>query len=564
MADNVVLNTNTTTGVTLATDEAGSPSVHYQRVKLTDGTADSTTVIASGNGTNSNALRVTVASDSTGVIAVTDNNSSLTTDFSGVVSTGNATTTALGSNASWTGTFEEVKNYACISFTLYADVSSANNGLELQWSGDGTNIDKVEYINVTGGTGKALTFNIRSRYFRVKYTNGASAQSTFRVSTVYRYTGTGINNYPINNTITSTSLSTLTRSVIVGESTAGGGSYVNVKVSPSGGLPVDATQSGTWNVGLNAGTNAIGKLSANDGVDIGDVTINNASIAVTGTFWQATQPVSIASAVPVTDNSGSLTVDAPVGTPVFVRLSDGTSSISTLPVSLASVPSHAVTNAGTFAVQESGAALTALQLIDDAVYTAGTGTPSKGLAAMGTDGTNPRIISTTTAGAVNIADGGNSITVDGTVAATQSGTWNIGSITTLPALASGTNTIGGTYVVANATGGTTLFSNAGTSTKTQIGTGAKKLYWIHVMNLKASVLYLQVFNNTSAGVTLGTTSPDLIFPIPTQGTTNGAGFNLDFSAGVAFGTGLTFAVTTTATGSTTASAGECYLNAGYA
>lgn len=56
-------------------------------------------------------------------------------------------------------------------------------------------------------------------------------------------------------------------------------------------------------------------------------------------------------AVPVTDNSGSLTVDAPVGTPAFVRLSDGSAAITTLPVSVASVPSHAVTNAGTFAVQ---------------------------------------------------------------------------------------------------------------------------------------------------------------------------------------------------------------------
>jgi hypothetical protein len=56
-------------------------------------------------------------------------------------------------------------------------------------------------------------------------------------------------------------------------------------------------------------------------------------------------------AVPVTDNSGSLTVDAPVATPVFVRLSDGSAAITTLAVSLASVPSHAVTNAGTFATQ---------------------------------------------------------------------------------------------------------------------------------------------------------------------------------------------------------------------
>lgn len=38
-------------------------------------------------------------------------------------------------------------------------------------------------------------------------------------------------------------------------------------------------------------------------------------------------------------------------------------------VALSSVPSHAVTNAGTFAVQESGAALTALQLIDDVIKT---------------------------------------------------------------------------------------------------------------------------------------------------------------------------------------------------
>lgn len=60
------------------------------------------------------------------------------------------------------------------------------------------------------------------------------------------------------------------------------------------------------------------------------VDILNTSVPVTGTFWQATQPVS-----------------------------------------LATVPSHAVTNAGTFAVQESGAALTQLQTINSltpAVY----------------------------------------------------------------------------------------------------------------------------------------------------------------------------------------------------
>lgn len=201
------------------------------------------------------------------------------------------------------------------------------------------------------------------------------------------------------------------------------------RVTASVGLPV----------ALLAGSAAIGKLAANDGVDIGDVTINNASGAsavniqdggnsitidgsltnisgtislptgaataakqpalgtagtassdvitvqgiasmtalkvdgsavtqpVSGTFWQATQPVSLTSTtitgtvavtqsgtwdeVGINDSGNSITVDAPVGTPVYVRLSDGAAAISTLPVSLASVPSHAVTNAGTFATQ---------------------------------------------------------------------------------------------------------------------------------------------------------------------------------------------------------------------
>lgn len=76
------------------------------------------------------------------------------------------------------------------------------------------------------------------------------------------------------------------------------------------------------------------------------------TLAVTGTFWQATQPVSgtfFQAAQPVTDNAGSLTVDAPVGTPAFVRLSDGAAAITTLPVSLAVLPTLAagVNNIGT-------------------------------------------------------------------------------------------------------------------------------------------------------------------------------------------------------------------------
>ena len=116
-------------------------------------------------------------------------------------------------------------------------------------------------------------------------------------------------------------------------------------------------------------------------------------------------------AVPITDNSGSLTVD----------------------------------NGGTFAVQVDGDALTSLQLIDDAVATDGSAAGTKLFQVGGTDGTNAQIVSTNSSGHVNIADGGNAITVDGTVTANlAAGTNNIGDVDvlTLPSLPAGTNAIG--------------------------------------------------------------------------------------------------------------------------
>ena len=53
---------------------------------------------------------------------------------------------------------------------------------------------------------------------------------------------------------------------------------------------------------------------------------------------------------------------------------------------------------------------------------------------------------------VNIADGGNSITVDGTVAATQSGVWDIGTVTTLTGITNDVNIAdGGNSITVDAT-----------------------------------------------------------------------------------------------------------------
>lgn len=80
MADNVTLNAGSG-GETCATDDVSG--VQYQIVKLADGTANASTVIAAAGGVEANALRVTIASDSTGVLSVDDNGGSLTVDNNG-------------------------------------------------------------------------------------------------------------------------------------------------------------------------------------------------------------------------------------------------------------------------------------------------------------------------------------------------------------------------------------------------------------------------------------------------------------------------------------------------
>lgn len=99
-------------------------------------------------------------------------------------------------------------------------------------------------------------------------------------------------------------------------------------------------------------------------------------------------------AVPITDNSGSLTVDAPAAAPVFVRLSNGSAAVDTIPVSgnvtvaqgtpaaagnrwlvqLHDGTTGAAVDAGTggLKVYVAGAAASAATLADKAAFTEGT------------------------------------------------------------------------------------------------------------------------------------------------------------------------------------------------
>lgn len=121
-------------------------------------------------------------------------------------------------------------------------------------------------------------------------------------------------------------------------------------------------------------------------------------------------------------------------------------SAVTQPISVASIPSHAVTNAGTFVTQENGALLTSSQLIDDGISTTGSAVPAKGFQCTGTDGTNARAVKTDSSGELQI----DVLTMPTVTVTDGSGALNVivdsGTVTAVTAitnaLPAGTNAIG--------------------------------------------------------------------------------------------------------------------------
>lgn len=209
--------------------------------------------------------------------------------------------------------------------------------------------------------------------------------------------------------------------------------------------------------------------------------------------------------VDTTNEVGPLQMDA------NGRLKVEAFSGETLPVSLASVPSHAVTNAGTFVVQESGSALTALQLIDDmivaddAAFTVGTTKTS--VAGFLADETSPDSVNEGDAGAARI-------TLD-----------RMQIVTVRP----------------NATGeGLDIFRTLDADeTEEEIKATAGKIYGWFMYNDGASEVYVKFYNATAANVTVGTTTPVLTVPLPASSAAN-----IEFTNGIPFSTAICIAATT--------------------
>jgi hypothetical protein len=166
----------------------------------------------------------------------------------GFLDAGNSSTTPLGIGGVFTGVAFEVTKYAAINVNVKSDVASAAGGVKVEFSPDGTNWDHSHQTTYGAATGVGYVFNAEYRFARIVYTNGASAQTVFRLQTIFKTTLVTSSLYTLSQSVNSNMFAVLGRNIIAGETTGGGGGYVNVKVNPSGALTVEADVTGTVSV----------------------------------------------------------------------------------------------------------------------------------------------------------------------------------------------------------------------------------------------------------------------------------------------------------------------------
>jgi len=349
---------------------------------------------------------------------------------------------------------------------------------------------------------------------------------------------------------------------------------------------------------LPSGTNAIGKLAANSGVDIGDVDV----LSCDGI---AAEAAALGNGVLVQGDDGTdrknINVDATTGdiqvdvtNTVTVDGSGVTQPVSGTVTANLSATDNAVldqieintsygdntgggTEANSLRVTIANDS-TGVVSVDDNAGSLTVDNAALSVTGGGAEASALRVtLANDSTGVVSVDDNGGSLTVD-VGSALPAGSNAIGKLAAnsgvdigdvdITSIAAGSNLIGDIGISgARTSGGTTLYKNIDVDeSEDQIKGTAGQIYWIHCMNLKASVLFLKFYNATAANVTVGTTVPDLTFPIPTQGDTNGAGFVLVIPNGIAFDTAITVACTTGVADNDSGAPGanECIVNLGYA
>lgn len=279
------------------------------------------------------------------------------------------------------------------------------------------------------------------------------------------------------------------------------------------------------NVALPAGTNAIGKLAANSGVDIGDVDVTSVPTDPFGANADAAATAGGTGTMQAKLRNLTSTNDA---IKTAVEIMDDWDETDRAKVNIIAGQAGVTAGAGSVAANtprvthaSDDPVTTSVQLIDDAIVADDAAftpaTTKVNMAGFFADETSTD--------SVNEGDGGAArMTLDRKQIVT---------------VAPSATTEG--WLTANMTSGDTF--TALTNSAQAIKASAGKFGGYFIYNPNASATYVIVYNVASGSVTVGTTTPKLVFCIP---ATSGA--NLELVNGITFDTAMSVAAATTGGG----------------
>ncbi len=101
--------------------------------------------------------------------------------MSSVISTSNSSVNLLSIGGTFTGISEDVSGYGSISVSVFSDVSSAADGLKIQFATNGTIFDVETSVTVAANISQVVEVNIAAKIFRIIYVNGTTPQTVFRL-----------------------------------------------------------------------------------------------------------------------------------------------------------------------------------------------------------------------------------------------------------------------------------------------------------------------------------------------------------------------------------------------
>lgn len=144
--------------------------------------------------------------------------------FESVVSTGNTTTTPLAANQVFTGAWEPVTDYASISLAIATDAGTPMDGARAQFSTTGVADDVIaEQVTTFGSSGGQAFFTIapEASFFRIKYTNGAVAQTVLKAEITYHFNAVGVTQTPLGAPSDDRSMSQVGKAMLHGRHSSG-------------------------------------------------------------------------------------------------------------------------------------------------------------------------------------------------------------------------------------------------------------------------------------------------------------------------------------------------------